>query len=148
MLIEYSEACLREAIKQLKYKKGALKIGYDMRMKKQMKTRRSVTLTNDKSTQNFVKKKPAPPPTINIIIRMGVEAYRTQDPMLEVNITTAYIEKMQAGKFPPYVMVSTTSIIGYKHLKGMGMDMSSLHPTEVTLDCANSSANNAMVGIF
>ena len=39
------------------------------------------------------------------------------------------------------------TIMGDKHLEKMGLDISSLHPTKVTMDCSNDSKLDAY-GVF
>jgi hypothetical protein len=40
-----------------------------------------------------------------------------------------------------------SNILGHKHLPEIGLDISCLHPTKVTMDCANSTETVAL-GVF
>ena len=136
----------------------SMRVGQDMRFRRQLKQRRSVTLSNeefDKVLQKFVKKPAAPPPTIKITVRLDIAAYVEHDPVLDARLTEEFLNKLKSRgePMPPHQVTATTDtgaqaiIMGHTHLEKMGLDMSSLHMSSVTMDCANSTAMNAL-GVF
>jgi hypothetical protein len=97
-----------------------------IRLREQLRTRRSVTLSKeafDKSAKKFVEKPAAPPPKVKIAIRMTIEVYDKYDPVMEGRLTNTFLEKMKTGNelAQPYVSVSTADIgvqaeiLGVKH---------------------------------
>jgi hypothetical protein len=109
----------------------------------------------DKSAKKFVKKTAAPSPKVKITILIDIDAYAKNDTVLECRLANTFLEKMRTSKeyIQPYATLYTAhsgaqaNVIGDKHLEGMGMDISSMHPTRVTMDFANNTMMKAF-GVF
>jgi hypothetical protein len=115
---------------------------------------RSMMLSNeehDKHQERFVEKLAAPPPTIKFSIRVDCKAYHEHVPRLECMMT----KKMQASKelTVPYLFRPTAdtgaqvTVLGDEHLGKLGLDITGLHHSKVTMDCANNKVLET-IGVF
>ena len=119
------------------------------RLVEKLRTMRSVKLSNeeyDKSVNKLVGRIADPPPRVEFTIRVDINVHSKHEARLECMLTSGFLDKMsyQHAPMQPYTISPITdtgaqaNIIGAKHLAGMGIDVCSLHPTRVTMDCANS----------
>ena len=120
------------------------------------KNRINVTLKNeefDHYLNKYVERKPAPPPKINVSIKLDIRSYKTHDPPLECKIALDYVQKCKDSKLQPYVAASTAdtgaqaNILGLNHLNKLGLNIGCLHRSATIMDCANSSKNE-VIGAF
>ena len=125
--------------------------------KKKKESLRSVKLQNEvyvKSAKKFVEKLADPSPTIDITLRVDFQAYNDHEPRLDCLILNKHIDKMRRSsgiwpvKFSPIADTGAqANVLGDEHLEKIGMNSASLHPTRVTMDCANKTSLEAY-GVF
>jgi hypothetical protein len=119
---------------------------------------RSMMLSNeeyDKHQERYVEKLAAHSPTIKVSIRVDCKAYHEHVPMLECMMKSPFMKKMEASKelTVPYLFRPTAdtgalaTVLGDEHLGKLGMDITCLHCSKVTMDCANNTVLDT-IGVF
>ena len=117
---------------------------------------KSVKLQNEeyvKSAKKFEVRPAKPSPKVEITIRLDMEAYYNHQPRLECNLLNSFLDKMRTAPMLPHKVMAITdtgaqaTVMGDKHLHGIGFDRFSLHATTVTMDCPNNVKLDAF-GVF
>ena len=119
---------------------------------------RSIELSNeefDKFQEKFIDRLAAMPPTVKVTIRVDCDAYYKHVPRLECMMLDSFMKKMESSTeaILPYQFRPTAdtgaqaTVIGDEHLERIGLDISSLHHSKVTMDCANNMVLKTL-GVF
>ena len=87
------------------------KIEYNQAIRKQLRTRPNVTLSNEEYQQlskRFVEQKPALSPKIQVNVKVDIQAYKSHSPPLKIMMTKEFVKKLTTT-INPYLSVPSSS---------------------------------------
>jgi hypothetical protein len=124
-------------------------------MKKQQNMKKLRHEVWDEREGRYIKSELPEEPKLKIRMCMDVLAYRSHQPYVQLSVREDWDANLGHNKQQKDVVLETSIadtgaqcfIIGSNHLRGLGLDMSSLHQSEINLNFANSTAAGNL-GVF
>ena len=105
--------------------------------------------------QTYIKSKLPEEPSLKLRMCLDILPYKKHDPPLQCNITKEWLEILGLNLEQKDILINTSTadtgaqcfLLGRDHLPSLGLGIESLLPSEINLNCANSTTAGNL-GVF